>query len=111
MSKQLQQEVQDKERQIEQMEEEQAQLNKEIQDLRMQQQKLADSEEAQRAQVKTLNEDLRYMKKQYLMEIEALRGENIHLHSKMKDKSAEPNNRRLQHQRSTSPYENDEGQP
>lgn len=62
--------------------------------MRSQQQKLADSEEAQRSQVKTLNEDLRYMKKQYLMEIEALRGENIHLQSRIKEKSVEQNNRR-----------------
>lgn len=73
------------------------------------------SEETQRAQVKTLTDDLRYMKKQYQMEIEALRGENIHLqqqHLKIKDKSTDfNNNRRLQPQRSTSPYDNEEVQP
>ena len=41
-----------------------------------------------------------------MMEVEALRGENVNLHGRMREKSSEiMKNRRFNHQRAPSPYD------
>lgn len=109
MSKALQQDVHEKQMRIEELENELSRMERQLREEEDEARALKSSEDMNKIQIKSLNEEIKYMKQQYLLEIEALRGENVNLHSKARDRSSEAqNNRKYQQHRSQSPYDMNE---
>ena len=110
MSKSLQQDVLEKQQRIEQLEKELGRVQHKLREEEEEAKALKSGDEMNKVQIKSLNEEIKYMKQQFIMEIEALRGENVNLHSRVRERSSEaPNARRFQGlQRSSSPYDNNE---
>lgn len=68
---------------------EKEQIYEELIVLRQQAKEGQSIEEVQKIKIKSLQDENHYMKSQYVMELEALRSENIELHNRMRDHSRE----------------------
>ena len=88
LSNGLQQDVQDKEKEINELLKEKDGLLDQLKENEEDRNAVKSHDDVNKVQIKSLNEEIKYIKQQYMMEVEQLRGENVTLHKQIQERSS-----------------------